>query len=111
LAISEDAVPITPLLAAAAINRNVYNPYGPYYSTTTTGYPYSSYYPTSTTVNPSTSSGGCSSSYPGICIQDPPPDLDCPQVLPAVNFRVLPSDPHDFDRDGDGIGCDPEDGA
>ena len=52
LALSEDGVPITPLLAAAAINRNVNNPYGPYYSTTTTGSPYSPYYPTTTTGYP-----------------------------------------------------------
>jgi hypothetical protein len=51
LVLSDDGVPITPLLAALAINRNNnYNPYGPLYSTTTTGYPYTSpYYPTSTT--------------------------------------------------------------
>jgi hypothetical protein len=115
LAISEDAVPITPLLAAAAINQNTnYNPYGPLYSTTRTGYPsISAYYPTSTTGFPytfqSTSSGGCSSSYPGVCIQDPPPDLNCRDVLPSRDFTVLPSDPHDLDRDGDGIGCDLED--
>jgi hypothetical protein len=117
LAISEDAVPITPLLAAAAINRNVnYNPYGPLYSSTTTGNPYTSpYYPSSTTGYPytyqSTSSGGCSFSYPGVCIQHLPPDLNCRDVLPSRDFRVLPSYPHGFDRDGDGIGCDLEDGV
>jgi hypothetical protein len=52
LALSEDGVPITPLLAAAAINRNVNNPYGPTYSTTATGNPYSPYYPTTTTGYP-----------------------------------------------------------
>jgi hypothetical protein len=54
LVLSDDGVPVTPLLAALAINRNNnYNPYGPYYSTSTIGYPYSSpYYPTSTTGYP-----------------------------------------------------------
>jgi hypothetical protein len=32
-------IPITPLLAAFAINRNVHNPYEPYYFATTAGYP------------------------------------------------------------------------
>jgi len=54
LVLSDDGVPITPLLAALAINRNNnFNPYGPLYSTTTTGYPYSSPYSgTSTTGYP-----------------------------------------------------------
>jgi hypothetical protein len=106
LALSEDGVPITPLLAVLAINRNVYNPYGPYYSTTTTGYPYGSpYYPTSTSSYPSTTSGGCSPSYPDVCIPDPPPQLACEQVR-YTNFRVLPPDPHRFDENRDGRGCE-----
>lgn len=52
LVLSDDGVPITPLLAALAINRNNnYNPYGPLYSSTTTGYPYS-YTPTSVGSQP-----------------------------------------------------------
>lgn len=35
----------------------------------------------------------------------PPPDLDCGGVS-ATDFRVRPGDPHRFDRDGDGIGCE-----
>jgi hypothetical protein len=50
--------------------------------------------------------GDCSSSYPGVCIASPPPDLDCIDVFPSRDFRVLPSDPHDFDSDSDGIGCE-----
>jgi micrococcal nuclease len=32
-------------------------------------------------------------------------DLDCPDV-PYRRFRVVPPDPHNFDRDRDGIGCE-----
>ena len=42
---------------------------------------------------------GCSSQPP------PPPDLDCKDI-PYRNFRVLPPDPHHFDGDGNGIGCE-----
>ncbi|SFD59145.1 nuclease homologue [Actinopolyspora alba] len=35
----------------------------------------------------------------------PPPDRDCSQVS-AHDFRVRPGDPHRFDSDGDGIGCE-----
>ncbi|WP_310270321.1 thermonuclease family protein [Haloactinomyces albus] len=35
----------------------------------------------------------------------PPPDKDCSQVS-ANNFRVRPGDPHRFDSNGDGIGCE-----
>jgi hypothetical protein len=52
------------------------------------------------------SDGSCDRlSYPDICIRPFPPDLDCPEV-PHTNFKVLPPDPHDFDREGDGIGCE-----
>ena len=47
----------------------------------------------------------CDPSYPGVCIPPPPPDLDCGQI-PFRNFQVLPPDPHHFDRDQDGIGCE-----
>ncbi|MCQ3936830.1 MAG: nuclease [Chloroflexi bacterium] len=47
----------------------------------------------------------CHPSYPGVCIPPPPPDLDCPDI-PYRQFQVLPPDPHRFDRDGDGIGCE-----
>jgi hypothetical protein len=45
----------------------------------------------------------CHPSYPTVCIP-PPPDLDCGDI-PYRRFQVLPPDPHDFDGDGDGIGC------
>jgi hypothetical protein len=47
----------------------------------------------------------CDSSYPDFCIPPPPPDLDCADVN-GRNFTVLPPDPHGFDREGDGLGCE-----
>ncbi len=52
-----------------------------------------------------TATSGCDPSYPDVCIPSPPPNLSCPDI-PHRNFLVLPPDPHDFDRDGDGIGCE-----
>jgi hypothetical protein len=46
----------------------------------------------------------CDPSYPDFCIP-PPPDLDCADIN-ARNFTVLPPDPHGFDREGDGLGCE-----
>jgi len=47
----------------------------------------------------------CDSSYPSVCIPPYPPDLDCGEIGYS-NFRVVPPDPHGFDRDRDGIGCE-----
>ena len=51
----------------------------------------------------------CAPSYPDACIPPPPPDLDCKDVS-YRNFRVIynvPSpDPHRFDGDHDGVGCE-----
>jgi uncharacterized protein YraI len=47
----------------------------------------------------------CDLSYPDVCIPSPPPDLDCKDI-PYRRFRVLPPDPHRFDGDHDGIGCE-----
>lgn len=41
-------------------------------------------------------------SYP---VPPPPPDRDCSEI-DATDFQVRPGDPHRFDRDGDGIGCE-----
>jgi endonuclease YncB( thermonuclease family) len=54
---------------------------------------------------PPVSGGNCSPAYPGVCIAPPPPDLDCPQIS-YRRFQVLPPDPHRFDSDSDGIGCE-----
>jgi micrococcal nuclease len=47
----------------------------------------------------------CDASYPTVCIPPPPPDLDCKDV-PYKNFRVLQPDPHRFDGNRDGFGCE-----
>lgn len=47
----------------------------------------------------------CDPSYPGVCIPPDPPDLNCGDVSDK-RFEVLPPDPHGFDGDGDGIGCE-----
>ncbi|OKH29780.1 hypothetical protein NIES2101_43005 [Calothrix sp. HK-06] len=47
----------------------------------------------------------CDPSYPDFCIPKNLPDLNCPDVA-YKNFRVVGNDPHGFDRDGDGIGCE-----
>ena len=47
----------------------------------------------------------CHPSYPEVCIPPPPPDLDCPDI-PYRRFKVIPPDPHRFDGDKDGIGCE-----
>jgi micrococcal nuclease len=47
----------------------------------------------------------CDPAYPTVCIPPPPPDLDCGDI-PHRRFAVLPPDPHRFDGDCDGIGCE-----
>jgi hypothetical protein len=47
----------------------------------------------------------CDPSYPTVCIKPRPPDLDCKDI-PYRRFTVLPPDPHNFDGDFDGIGCE-----
>jgi len=52
-----------------------------------------------------THSANCDPAYPDFCIPPSPPDLDCGDI-DANNFTVLPPDPHRFDGDHDGIGCE-----
>jgi len=47
----------------------------------------------------------CDRSYPTVCIPPYAPDLNCGDI-PYKRFKVLPPDPHGFDRDKDGIGCE-----
>jgi hypothetical protein len=54
---------------------------------------------------PSVGGGTCDPAYPTVCIPPPPPDLDCGQI-PYRDFTVLPPDPHHFDGDHDGVGCE-----
>ena len=49
--------------------------------------------------------GRCDPAYPTVCIPPSPPDLDCRDVEQR-RFRVLPPDPHRFDGEGDGVGCE-----
>ena len=54
---------------------------------------------------PDNGDGNCDPSYPTVCIKSPPPDLNCGGIS-HKNFEVTGSDPHGFDRDNDGIGCE-----
>jgi hypothetical protein len=47
----------------------------------------------------------CDPSYPTVCIPPPPPDLNCADI-PYRRFQVLPPDPHHFDGNHNGIGCE-----
>jgi len=52
-----------------------------------------------------TRQSNCDSSYPDFCIPPPPPNLNCPDIS-QKRFTVMGSDPHAFDRDNDGVGCE-----
>jgi hypothetical protein len=66
---------------------------------------------TTTTVAPTTTAAAnCDSSYPDFCIPPKPPHLNCPDIG-SKNFTVLQPDPHGFDRDKDGVGCESCHGA
>jgi micrococcal nuclease len=47
----------------------------------------------------------CHPAYPDACIPPPPPDLECSDV-DKRRFTVLRPDPHNFDGDHNGIGCE-----
>ncbi|MBD2020647.1 excalibur calcium-binding domain-containing protein [Leptolyngbya sp. FACHB-36] len=51
------------------------------------------------------SAKACDRAYPTVCIAPKPPNLDCKNI-PHRNFPVRSPDPHRFDRDRDGIGCE-----
>jgi micrococcal nuclease len=57
------------------------------------------------TPAPAPDGTSCDPSYPGVCIPPGPPDLDCAD-LPHRGFAVLAPDPHGFDTDADGVGCE-----
>jgi micrococcal nuclease len=82
-----------------ACPRAVWNPLGP--ATTGPG----SGVQGGTTPGRGIVGGGCDPSYPTVCIPPPPPDLDCRDV-PHKRFRVRPPDPHGFDGERDGLGCE-----
>jgi len=52
-----------------------------------------------------TKENNCDPSYPDVCIPPWPPDLDCGEI-PYRKFTVLQPDPHGFDGDNDGVGCE-----
>jgi micrococcal nuclease len=65
--------------------------------------------PTPLTLVPQPPVGDCDPSYPDVCIPIGSADLDCGEVewrRFAVRWDVANSDPHGFDGDGDGIGCE-----
>lgn len=51
------------------------------------------------------SGNNCDSSYPDVCITTNSAKLTCLDI-PYRNFKVLAPDPHEFDSDGDSIGCE-----
>ena len=56
-------------------------------------------------IKPEHTVSDCLSSYPDFCIPPGPPDLNCSDIRQS-DFTVRGSDPHGFDRDNDGIGCE-----
>jgi micrococcal nuclease len=57
-------------------------------------------------TNDSVAAGGnCDPNYTGACIPPYPPDLDCSEIS-ASGFQSTGSDPHGFDGDADGTGCE-----
>jgi micrococcal nuclease len=67
---------------------------------------------TTATTTTTTTSSNCHPSYPDFCIPSPPPDLDCGSAYLAgrkrftVRHDVASADPHRFDGDKDGVGCE-----
>jgi micrococcal nuclease len=57
------------------------------------------------TAPPPPAVGNCDPSYPTVCIPPPPPELDCADIT-FRRFQVLPPDPHSFDGNRDGVGCE-----
>jgi hypothetical protein len=77
-------------------------------ATTTTRRPTTTSPPTTRRRVPTTTRAptrDCDSSYPDFCIPPPPPDLDCADIG-QTDFTVQGADPHGFDREGDGLGCE-----
>ncbi len=65
--------------------------------------------PTPLTLIPQAPAGGCEPSYPDVCIPIGSADIDCGAIAArrfAVVWTVPVPDPHAFDADADGIGCE-----
>ena len=52
--------------------------------------------------------GGCDPNYAGACVPPYAPDIDCEYLRDRglAPVRVVGSDPHRLDGDGDGLGCE-----
>ncbi|HVM09181.1 MAG TPA: thermonuclease family protein [Acidimicrobiales bacterium] len=50
--------------------------------------------------------GNCHPAYPDDCIPPAPPDLDCGDIRRAVRVDRTHGDPHGFDANADGWGCE-----
>jgi micrococcal nuclease len=53
--------------------------------------------------------GSCDPNYAGACVPRHPPDLDCSELRALgldLPVRVVGSDPHRLDADGDRLGCE-----
>jgi hypothetical protein len=68
--------------------------------------------PPSTAPPPPTTPAQCDPSYPDVCLDPAVEDYDCasgtgngPEYVEGP-IRVLPPDPFDLDREGDGVGCE-----
>lgn len=53
-----------------------------------------------------TAGGNCHPAYPDDCIPPPPPDLDCGDIKRMVRVDHRHGDPHGFDANNDGWGCE-----
>ena len=65
--------------------------------------------PTPLTLVPQAPAGNCEPSYPDVCIPIGSADIDCGEIAArrfTVLFSVANPDPHGFDGDRDGIGCE-----
>jgi micrococcal nuclease len=65
--------------------------------------------PTRTAVSPpppteTFNEPACDPNYTGACVPPYPPDVNCPSL--PDNFERVGADPHDLDRDNDGIACE-----
>lgn len=61
--------------------------------------------PTTEAINAFSGSTDCDPSYPDVCIPSSPPDLDCGEISHR-RFQVVGDDPHGFDGNNDGVGCE-----
>jgi endonuclease YncB( thermonuclease family) len=59
-------------------------------------------------ATPAPIAGSCDRNYGGGCVPPYPPDVDCDDIraLGIAPVRVVGSDPHRLDGDGDGFGCE-----